>query len=484
MKKRIITAALAAVLALNILAVRPKAVAGAVAAATAIGTGAVFLMGLITGQYDDTADGIGAVLENGWEGFEKAFIGTEKTFCGQVIESNDAWIVSGYKAICSRITSWFESDEVVITADGKIELTYAQYLELYNEVAKYNTGSFDLASTKDYGFLDTGFGFRILQSVCHKLSSYYTYSGMSYVPIYYSESDIFFSSEYFWMKYEIASNGNHIFETKIQRHGYVHRIFNFTTATPDSVLSDCEVSFCYTGNTLFLHYKLNMYGVQEYNIQPSYWWKYDGIEFTQVSSPDLTSGTYKPAYLICEGEFESFKDSIQKYQAVPADGLDDLSTVLPLDKTKNPGLVVDTDPSIALPTDAVTVTDIPGEADVTISQLKANTRLDLDIPSMIATKFPFCIPFDLVRIMSVLGADPVAPVFRIPISTDPKNLEAFKGNQTIGEVPEDFEPMFEINEEIVLDLSCIPLVQPVCYTVFIIGFIVLLIYITPKMINH
>lgn len=51
MKKRIITAALAVVLAFNVLAVRPKAVAGAVAAATAIGCGAVFLMGIITGQF-------------------------------------------------------------------------------------------------------------------------------------------------------------------------------------------------------------------------------------------------------------------------------------------------------------------------------------------------------------------------------------------------------------------------------------------------
>lgn len=108
MKKRIITAALAVVLAFNVLAVRPKAVAGAVAAATAIGCGAVFLMGIITGQYDDTANGIGSVLENGWEGFEKAFIGTEKTFCGQVIESNDAWIVTGYKQICATITSWVD----------------------------------------------------------------------------------------------------------------------------------------------------------------------------------------------------------------------------------------------------------------------------------------------------------------------------------------------------------------------------------------
>ena len=35
-----------------------------------------------------------------------------------------------------------------------------------------------------------------------------------------------------------------------------------------------------------------------------------------------------------------------------------------------------------------------------------------------------------------------------------------------------------------IDLSVIPLVQPICYTVFIVGFVLLLIHITPKMINH
>ncbi len=110
--------------------------------------------------------------------------------------------------------------------------------------------------------------------------------------------------------------------------------------------------------------------------------------------------------------------------------------------------------------------------------------LDIDIPSVLATKFPFCIPFDFIRILSVLCADPKAPVFVIPLSTDPENLKGFEGNQTIGDIPEDFTPMFEIDEEIVIDLSVIPLVQPVCYAIFIISFVVMLIMITSKMINH
>ena len=184
------------------------------------------------------------------------------------------------------------------------------------------------------------------------------------------------------------------------------------------------------------------------------------------------------------GDFQLFLKSIQGYSSTVTAPLDDLSDVLPLDKTKNPTLEVDTDPSIVNPDDAITVKDVPGNPDMTLTEYKAQLKLDIDIPSIISTKFPFCIPYDLIRILGVFVADPVAPVFRIPISTDPSQLEPFKGNQTIGNIPEDFEPMFEIDEELVIDLSVVPLVQPICYTVFIVGFIVLLIHITPKMINH
>jgi len=89
-----------------------------------------------------------------------------------------------------------------------------------------------------------------------------------------------------------------------------------------------------------------------------------------------------------------------------------------------------------------------------------------------------------VRFLGLLCSDPVAPVFHIPISTNPDNLEQWKGNQTVGEYLSPSDPMFEIDEEIVIDLSVIPLVQPLCYTFFIVGFIFLLIQITPKMIQH
>ena len=128
---------------------------------------------------------------------------------------------------------------------------------------------------------------------------------------------------------------------------------------------------------------------------------------------------------------------------------------------------------------------IPNVGDFTLSELQGDLDIDIEVPSIIVDKFPFCIPFDFVRFLGILCADPVAPVFRIPISTHPDNLEQWKGNQTIGDyIDPDSPPLFDIDEEIVIDLSVIPLVQPICYTCFIVGFIFLLLHITPKMIQH
>lgn len=39
----------------------------------------------------------------------------------------------------------------------------------------------------------------------------------------------------------------------------------------------------------------------------------------------------------------------------------------------------------------------------------------LSLPKLIASKFPFCIPFDVARLIGLLEAEPKAPVFRIPV---------------------------------------------------------------------
>lgn len=482
MKKKIITVTLAVVIAFNFLAVRPRAAAGVAAAGIALGVLAFNLIGVMSGQYDDTAEGIGCLIENGVEGWQKAFVGTDDT---------PSWFASGWQQIYDTCSGWFDSGDISLTDDGKVSLSYSQYLELCDLLAGTSTDlDIDLGSSVDYKFFQWDFSSSVPLVAAPKFDSFYTSVGNSFIPVLYSSDKIYICCDY-WHFFLVEYND----ELKFMKNSsYTTTAFESSnnTAFIDwlddlAAFQAAKYSFSYEFNKC-LNLKYYYYGNRssDTDLRENKWFVYDGGSFEFVSTNKLETSGFESGYLVVSGYPTELLKSISKYAATKVSNIpvDDLSDVLPLDKTKNPTLEIDTDPAITNPNDAVTVKDVPGQADLTLSELKVNTRLDIDIPSMIATKFPFCIPFDLIRIMSVLGADPVAPVFRIPISTDPENLKGFEGNQTIGELPEDFEPMFEVDTELVLDLSVIPLVQPICYTVFIISFIVLLIYITPKMINH
>lgn len=482
MKKRIITVTLALVLAFNFLTVRPRAAgAGIAAAGLAVGVLAFNLIAVMSGEYDDVAEGIGCLIENGVEGWEKAFVGTATT---------PSWFASGWQQIFDTCSGWFDSGDITMTDDGKVSLTYSQYLELCDVLAGSLTDlDIDLGSSVDYKCFQWDFSQPVPVFGTPKYSGFYTDVGNSFLPIYYSSDKIYICKDFFCMQF-VPSVSTGFFKF-IGRTGwfldnldcsYANQIlYNKLEAESSLAVNNVTFQFCFDT----LNYCSNS------NTQPKKltaklkeWFIWDGSTLSSASINDLDISGMTSGYISVSGYPGDFIKSLSKITVVSGVDVDDLSKVLPLDKTKNPTFVVDTDPAITIPDDAVLVTDVPGNPDMTLSEYKASTRLDIDIPSVISTKFPFCIPYDLIRILGVFCADPKAPVFRIPISTDKKYLEPFAGNQTIGEIPENFEPMFEIDEEIVIDLSVIPLVQPICYTVFIIGFVLLLIHITPKMINH
>lgn len=489
MKTKIIAAVLAAVLLLHVGGefTRAKATGAAVAGITAIGILAFNLIGVMSGQYDDTAEGISCFIENGVDGWQKAFVGTENT---------PSWFASGWQQIYDTCSSWFDSGEITINDDGKVRMKYSQYLELCGLIGEaYATTDVQLVTDIPYFFFkaEPNISYHIDPSI--SINSTYELSyGMSYSPVFYTDDKIYFSDTVLFIKVEPMSGycsinaqiesdnfdvGYVMSSESMYSGSYYTELETFFTDADMSVLFNCNEICCSFINSL-------IYGPASKSKNINCWYSYDGFTFESLSSvPDFSNTSF--AILNSRGKYFDFIKSITSFKStiVSAD-IDDLSDPLAtvLTKTTDPTLEIDTDPAIVSPDDAVMVTDIPGEGDLTLSQLKEKTRTDIDIPSLIADKFPFCIPFDFIRIISVLCSDPVAPIFRIPISTNPENLEAFEGNQTIGDIPEDFKPMFEIDEEIVIDLSCIPLVQPICYTIFILGFVILLIYITPKMINH
>ena len=88
-----------------------------------------------------------------------------------------------------------------------------------------------------------------------------------------------------------------------------------------------------------------------------------------------------------------------KVPDIPYDKVVDQSTGKTLDDTDTG---TDTKPGEGTDTD--TDTDV-----------KWPTETDLSLPKLIITKFPFCIPFDVARLIGLLEAEPKAPVFKVPL---------------------------------------------------------------------
>lgn len=101
-----------------------------------------------------------------------------------------------------------------------------------------------------------------------------------------------------------------------------------------------------------------------------------------------------------------------------------------------PDSIAYTKDAVAVPypvdTEGVKVPDIPFDKPVdkstgkTMDGTDTGTDTDTDnpnwpdtgslsLPKLIASKFPFCIPFDVARLIGLLEAEPKAPVFRIPV---------------------------------------------------------------------
>ena len=147
-----------------------------------------------------------------------------------------------------------------------------------------------------------------------------------------------------------------------------------------------------------------------------------------VKVPDIPATDSVTGALAWPSDAVYTKDAIAVPYPVDGDGVK--VPDIPYDKAldKSTGKTLD---------DADTDTDVkPGEdtdtkpGEDTDTDVKWPSSSDLSLPKLIISKFPFCIPFDVARLIGLLEADPKAPVFKVPIK--------------IGSV---------VNEEITLDLD-------------------------------
>lgn len=143
-----------------------------------------------------------------------------------------------------------------------------------------------------------------------------------------------------------------------------------------------------------------------------------------ITNPDYITNVVNNYTTVVEGEnviplhYPSYADT----QNVIVDGLQDLTRTDVLDGSAKVG-VQPVNETVSTVQGAVTVSNI---ADIThavssaINYGDGNLNVkDFKMDKDLTTVFPFCIPFDLIRVFNVLKADPVAPIFEFDFTTLP-----------------------------------------------------------------
>lgn len=139
--------------------------------------------------------------------------------------------------------------------------------------------------------------------------------------------------------------------------------------------------------------------------------KYPGDDYL-VKAPDLPSVDTATGAVSWPSDAVYNKDAIALPYPVDAAGekVADIPYDVPVDQTTGKDITADTGTDVKPDVKPGEGTDTDTDTDV-----KWPTETDLSLPKLIITKFPFCIPFDVARLIGLLEADPKAPIFKVPL---------------------------------------------------------------------
>ena len=144
-----------------------------------------------------------------------------------------------------------------------------------------------------------------------------------------------------------------------------------------------------------------------------------------VRMPDIPSVDTATGDITYPNDTAYTKDAVAAPYPIGDDGVKvpDIPFDIPVDQTSGKPL-----------DDTGTDTDTPSKpgegTDTDKPSVNWPSAGDISLPKLIISKFPFCIPFDVARLIGLLEADPKTPIFHVPLK--------------VGTI---------LNEEIVLDLS-------------------------------
>ena len=211
----------------------------------------------------------------------------------------------------------------------------------------------------------------------------------------------------------------------------------------------------------------------------SYVFEFDDLEKAQSFVADIAADSEALAFYDPATDFDTtivgIKDGLSWLEKAVAARQAELGTDEYLDIVISPGLSIDENgeavynPSISIGKAATN--DLVNANDVDVSQVVDITDVEeMEIEaSFFIEKFPFSLPFDFYRVLTLFVRDPVPPVFEIPIQGE---LKGFGLNEKVDETLVVDLTIFKING--------VDIVQSVLRFSFIVGFVILLIKTTTK----
>lgn len=429
MKNRIIAVFLAFTVLVGSLSITKRANAAPAVVAGVINIGILaweILDLMIKGEEPGIIVAIRTIIENGIDALTNPDSPFQQNFRKFWDDYGNSW-----QGLFEDLKTMYENGEIEIV-NGKIELTYTQFQQLYDVAYSFvsNIGVELKTSYNYFAFDYTPSLFLPVLSLPTNDMYYKSASGQAYCLMYYNDNKAIFSDTYF------------VFRENSDQ-GYVGNargvLSNFTTSGTGWFFDNISYTQLDRENWRFAYNGLNSF-IGGWVIERAYPTEFcfvleNGNVTRQVSSSVNVSG-FKSAIVSTTGDFGDFLQSLQSVKTVDAvaSTLDDLSSVLPVDESPVLSIPVNPDLSVSIP-DQVTVS-VPGAKDIPISDYMNPVLTEVSVPSVWLTKFPFCIPYDFIRFLGFLAADPIPPVFRIPISTHPGNLEQWADNETIGVFPQ------------------------------------------------
>jgi len=232
------------------------AVSGSIIAGVTVFSVALQLLGMMNGNFDNTANAIGSFLGGIPEGAKLTFYGDDiiNPFTGEVVYHEDGLVKQGFDQVVSWVQDLFDKGELQ-EVDGKVKLTYDQFKEIYDklwEIAPKPGLNFESSYSSfflDFDGMPYEFPIGALPTASYLLN---VEPGEAYAACYYNDNQIVFSDYYISLYFNSERFTTTTFSFEYLNSNFINTHIGFTSVSgSNSFTSFIEnINNCFTFDSL------------------------------------------------------------------------------------------------------------------------------------------------------------------------------------------------------------------------------------------